>query len=284
MQDELTERIAATVAPEVERAEYLYSRPANRSRLDVWDCFQRGMQFANEFTRESTARARELFEQAIELDSRYSQAYAGLAHTHHRDLFYGFTRSRDESVKSFFDAARKAVALDGTDSFAHQILCLAYLWADQQDLAIAEAQRAVELNPSNASAHTSLGIALSSAGEPENSIPHLERGLQLNPSHPRIHIYLTHLADAQLNASNFATAAEHARAAIAKHSDYVEAHIVLASALGHADMASEAKGALDVCFRLGADFADDEAPWRRYRSHGNLDHLFMGLYKAGLPA
>ena len=48
-------------------------------------------------------------------------------------------------------------------------------------------------------------------------------------------------------------------------------------------MASEAKGALDVCLGLGANFADEEAPWRRYRSQENLDHLFMGLYKAGLP-
>ena len=79
LQDTLTERIAATVAPEIERAIRKGSSANQRLDLDAWDSFQRGMAHQYEYTKEGIERARDMFKRAIEIDPGFGKAYAALA-------------------------------------------------------------------------------------------------------------------------------------------------------------------------------------------------------------
>ncbi len=284
LQDELTQQIVATIAPELERVEHRLSAK-NRSRnTDAWECCQRGMAHLAEFTAAGNIEGRKAFQQAIELDPDYAQAHAGLAYSHHRDLFLGVADSREQTLMAFFDAARRAAALDDSDSNAHWLLGLGYIYSKNWAQAITEGHRAIELNPSNAIAHILLGVALNRAGQPEEGILLLERGLRLSPNDPRNHIFLCFLADAHLSAGRFSEAMELARKAISNRPDYAESYVILASALGHLDQPTEANFALEECRRLGVDFTNLTTTWATFgRDEEGLEILYVGLHKAGLP-
>ena len=269
------------MAPELERAEYRRSASSQSPQLDAWDCYQRGMYLLSAMTKETNAKANQMFRKAIELDDTFSRAYAELALSHHRELFFGYAESPEETLREFFEAARTAIKLDESDSTGHKVLGLAYMWSKNYQLATAEAEKALELNPSNPTALSLLGAALNYAGRPAESIPHFERVLRLNPKHPRIQISLAHMADAYLNAEQYEEAVECARKAISNRSDYLEAHVVLASALGHLGRVSEAATALKDCYRIDSDFMRNTAGWKNYRSSANEEHVMLGLRKAG---
>ncbi len=194
LQDEITQRIAATVEPELEKAEHRRIISKKQTNLDAWAYYQRGMSLLHEITAASNAQAREMFERAVELDSTYSQAFYGLAYSHHRDLLLEYARSRDDSVARCLAAAERAVALDAMDSLAHSMLGYAALWAGQHDRATVEGEKAVELNPRNPVAYALLGNALDFSGRSEEAVAVVEIGRRLNPNDPRDHIYMTVLA------------------------------------------------------------------------------------------
>jgi adenylate cyclase len=281
LQDDITQHIAAIIEPELGKAERNRMSVRQPITLDAWDCLQRGMSFLYEFTADGNANAREMFEQAIKLDSSYSQAHSALALTYQRDLFMGYSASPDRSMSAFRQAARQAVALDEKDSFAHRMMGLLYGWERNFDLAIAHGEKAITLNPNDTIAHVQLGIALTYAGKPWEGIAHFEDALQLNPHDPRNFVYCTYLADAYLNASRFEDAVEAARTAIRQRTELIEPRLIRASALGHLGRVDEAKAELEQCQRLNAEFAEPSASWRGFRSSQNIDLIFDGLRKAG---
>ena len=82
LQDEITSKIVAAlrvqIAPEEQRR--LNRIPTNN--LEAYDLFLRGWTLYGQLTEEATLQARQLFEQATQLDSNYADAYAALAATY----------------------------------------------------------------------------------------------------------------------------------------------------------------------------------------------------------
>jgi adenylate cyclase len=281
LQDEMTRRIASTVEPELGRAEVKRSLAKEPRHLDAWDYYQRGMSSLEVFTKEGNERAREMFDHALAIDPAYGQAHAGIAFSHNRDLLFQFSDSREESSERALAAARKAVELDQTDSYAHAMLAIAYMWPGRHELAIAEAEKAVELNPSNALARGVLGTALDSVGRSEDGVGEIERALQINPRDPRNHILINTVARAHLVARSYEEAASWARRAIQHRPDYPHAQYLLASALGHLGRLGEARAALDECERLQPGFVAKRARWEPYQDPARNSHIHDGVRKAG---
>ena len=281
LQDEITHYLAAIVEPEIGRNEQNRIAPARPSSLGAWELYQQGMAFLNQWTREGNAQARDMFTRALKLDPRYSQAWTGLAYTHHRDIWFGYAEDRQASIDAQLEAALKAVEFDDTDSRAHCLLGFAYTWARKFDLAIAEGERAVALNPSNFVALSQLGIALSYAGRPAEGVPMLERAIGINPRNPRIYFALSALARARLNAREPEKAADMAKRALTHKADYPLAFLILASALGHMDRAEEGAAALAECRRLQPGFAKEWVSTAMYKDPADDLFLLEGLQKTG---
>ena len=281
LQDEITQRIAALVEPKLQQAERKLSAMTKPKSLDAWDCYQRGMAFYYQFTKQDNVRARGMFKRACVLDPTYSQAFTGLALTYQQEILLEYTDRREESIAKLFEAARQAVALDDADSMAHVMLCFACRWARKHDLAITEAEIAVELNPSNAFARFHLGNVQDLAGEPEKGIANMKLGLQLNPQDPRIHLLFSLMARANLNARQYQEAVTWARKAIHRGPDHARAHTILAIGLAHLGQQVEARAALDECERIRSGFAERWVSLRQYRSPADNEHLFDGLRRAG---
>src|SRR5690606_21703334 len=112
---------------------------------EAYDAYLLGRRDMARRTVEELRRAREYFQEAIELDAGFALAYAGLADSSSLLSEYG---------------------------------------VDGNFLAEAEsaARKALELHPELGEAHTSLGLVRRFRGEPpEDYGPDLERGVQLTP-------------------------------------------------------------------------------------------------------
>jgi adenylate cyclase len=254
LQDEITQRIAAAVAPEVERAEHKRLGTKRTRSLSAWEYYLRGMSHINDVTKDGNARAREMFLHAIELDPTYSDAFTGLAFSHHRDINLQVTEDFENSCSELLAAARQAVAHDPASSSAHVILGIAYQHTSKYDLAIEETKTAVSLNPSSPLAHIARGTSLSLADRPREGIPHLQKALELSPRDPWLYQYMTLLAGAHLNAGNYEVAEGWARKAVLLRPDYPNARFCRAVCLGHLGRDEDAREELSECERISVDY------------------------------
>jgi adenylate cyclase len=278
LQDELTHRIAAIIEPAIAGSERkrLSSKPPKD--MNAWDLCIQGYSLIYQGTREENSRARELFLRAIELDPNYARAWTGLAYTYGRDFRLGFGDDREKALKNAYDAGRRAVALDETDSEARLMFARGLNMTGQMENALAEVRRAVELNPQNSTANWTLGVFLYLDDRAEEGIPWFEKALEMNPLDPRDYVVRTHLAVAKLCAGDYESAVDLARAAMRQRPDYFDARVTLGAALGHLGRAEDAREAVGEYLDRVQDY-DIHPLFRR-------DHIARrfreGLRRAGL--
>ena len=203
LQDEIADRIAAIIEPTLVKAEGKRIAAKRPSDLAAWEFCLKGFDHLAQYSKEDNALAREMFAAALALDPNYARAYSGIAYSHCRDFRFGSTDDLEESLRGAFDAARRAIALDETDSQAHIMLARAYSCAGDGDSAIAEGRRALEVNPHDTDALVMTGALMGFWGEPEEGIGLLESGLELNPLDPRGFNFMAHLIPASIERDSF---------------------------------------------------------------------------------
>lgn len=279
LQDEIANRVAAVIEPALARAEG--SRIATKRPTDfaAWEYCLKGFDHLGKYTREDNMLARDMFTAALVLDPNYARAYAGIAFTHCRDLRFGFTENHEESSRAAFDAARRAIALDDTDSQGHIILSRAYSHAGDRESGIAEGRRALQLNPHDTDALVYTGSMLTFWGEAEEGIGLLERGLELNPLDTRNFNYMAHLCLAYLCVGDYQTAVRWGREATRRNPEFFESQVNLAAALGYLGRGEEARELLVGFDDMPGAHVRDRA-WLR---QDVTDVLLEGLRRAGLP-
>lgn len=120
------------------------------------------------------------FNRAIELDSNFALAYAGLASSY-STLGARGTLSPMEAYPRVIAAATKALELDDTLAEAHH--AQARVKRDNWDLAGAEREfkRAIELNGNYAEAHHNYSHLLIALGRPAESLSESKRLLEIDP-------------------------------------------------------------------------------------------------------
>lgn len=278
IQDDIVQRIAAVVTPELAKAEVKRSTNKQAEDLDAWDLCLRGTALLRERTREGGATARELFSRAINSRPDYSDAYAGLAMSYNMDLLIEAAEDRKWTAHKAMDAARNAIACDEESSWAHHELSTAYQWLNRIDDALAEARIAVDLNPNDAYALQALGNKSDLAGDPDG-IAFMEKAQKLNPADARLHPHLTFLARAYLSIGNNSAAVDRTRQAIRRRPDYAPAYYILALALGGLGELDEAQVALERCDELSPGFVQSRRNWQPYADAARNRRLLEGLHR-----
>jgi len=121
------------------------------------------------------------FNQALDRDPLYAQAYAGLAATYGK-LGANAWAPADEVYPKGLAAAKRAVELDDTLSDAHESLAFItfmYEWRAQD--AEPEYRRAIELNPNNAVALQHYGIMLHYCGRFDEALQRFKLAKAVDP-------------------------------------------------------------------------------------------------------
>src|SRR5216683_2311626 len=180
LQDEIVQRIATTLNLQLtleERGILVRKRTEN---LEAYDDFLRGTEYYWSFTKDGNAKARQMFEKAIELDSKYADAYAWLG----QNYFMGwvFLWSPDpNTLDRASQLAQQAIALDDSRAFAHSMLGNIYLFKRQYDQALSEAQRGIALGPNDAFGYETLCYVMNNTRKRAEAIELAEKAMRLDP-------------------------------------------------------------------------------------------------------
>jgi len=118
-----------------------------------------------------TDKAIQEFQEAIQMDSAYADAYLNLG------VAYA---SRGEEEKAMA-ALHKAIQFKPDDSESHYNLGLLYSNKGLDNLAIEQYQKALLLNPESVNARNNLGIALAESGRIDDAIGQFQEGLRFLP-------------------------------------------------------------------------------------------------------
>jgi TolB-like protein/DNA-binding winged helix-turn-helix (wHTH) protein len=157
------------------------SRPVSPEAQDL---YFRGLyaEFGVEFgTAESSGKAINYFQQAIQKDPNYAKPYAGLAAVY-ANWVPGMNGPRDQMPKAK-ELALKALKLDDTLADAHSVLGKIKLYYDWDwSAAEEEYKQTMKLNPNQAWAHHWHSRGLVDRGQTEEAIAEAKLSLALDPS------------------------------------------------------------------------------------------------------
>jgi adenylate cyclase len=282
IQDEITNRIAATIVPELEHFEHRRSTAKRTEDLNAWDYYLRGMQTFHDETCEGTDSSIRMFQAAVDLDQNYCDAWARLGWCHARLVMLRCVEDPSLSLERGFEAARRAVALDDGSALAHLSLGTVHIWNEETALGLGEAQAALQLNPNFAIAAMAVGNRLDLVGETQEGIAQMERALKLNPRDPNRSRYMAYLSRAYVSKGDYERASDWARKAVLLRPSHPETLFRCAVCLALADQVQEARELLDRCNEIDPKFVPKMADWRPYPDQGRNDRLLDGLRRHGL--
>jgi adenylate cyclase len=284
LQDEITESIDGALRPELFRAER--ERIARREvpDPDAYDRLQRGLWHLSRVTREDTARARELFEEAIRLEPRMVEAPASIAFAHHLDIANGWTDSRERSLAEMTRAAQQAIAADPEHYAGHLVLGIAFRNAGQLERARTAVELAIRLNPSSAQAYSELGV-LTMFERPEEAIPLLEKAMRLSPQDPMVSITLFRVGVSRALEGRHEEAVEWIQRSIDRGAFPISLqYAFLAASCSELGRPEEARAAVEQALRIQPDLSI--ATFRRafpLGREGIMPRAADALRKAGFP-
>ncbi len=127
MQDEITQAIVCTIAPEYLTAEIQRARRKEVPRLDAWELTVRAHWHIAQFTKEDNSEARRLFLKATEIDLDSSFGLSDLAFTHIIDGLYWHIE-RDRALSEAVKTAKQAAERNQRDAYAYAVLGAAALF------------------------------------------------------------------------------------------------------------------------------------------------------------
>jgi TolB-like protein/Flp pilus assembly protein TadD len=148
---------------------------------EAYHAYLKGRYYWNKRTEEGFRRGIECFQRAIEKDTNYALAYAGLADCYNLLNSYGILPP-GESAPVIKAAIRQALKIDDVLAEAHASLGHVKMMHDWDwPGAESEFKRALELNPNYATAHHWYALYLRAMGRFDESLLELKQAQKLDP-------------------------------------------------------------------------------------------------------
>jgi TolB-like protein/DNA-binding winged helix-turn-helix (wHTH) protein/Flp pilus assembly protein TadD len=183
LQNQVARAIADQIRIKLNPQEQAALKIARVVNPEAYESYLKGRYFWNKRTPDSLKVALAYFNQAIDEDPNYAQAYSGLADTYALlgDWQYAVMTPK-EAFPRAKAAAIKALELDSTLSEAHNSLAFCFDAFDWDlESAGKEFQRSIELNPGYATAHHWYAWHLSLLGRFDEALEEMRKAKNLDP-------------------------------------------------------------------------------------------------------
>ena len=149
---------------------------------EAYQLYRRGRFLWNARTREGHERAIEYYQRALERDSSYAEAYAGLADVYLTAYQLNlFAMPEAEAYSRLKWAAERALAADDESADAHVSFAIALLWQQNWPGAEREFRRALQLNPGHATARSWYSLLLRGMERSDDALRESRLASELDP-------------------------------------------------------------------------------------------------------
>jgi adenylate cyclase len=285
LQDELSARVVATIAPQVQESELRRVLRKHPESLDAYECVLRGLDLLYRFEDGKSVQALPLFERAMALDPSYATACA-LAATCHGERFY-----QGESPDPLTDQqeaerlSRLALTLDRFDPLALSLCGHIRSWLfHDYDHAIELFDRALAANPSSSIAWLRSSATFSYIGETREARRRVDIGLRLSPYDAHVFFSYGLVALASYAAGDYADAVLWGRRSMAHNPRFVGNMRFLAASLAASGQIEEAHQLARDLLRLNPKFsARHFAEGHAFKDPAKRRLFGEHLMQAGLP-
>ena len=179
IQDDIAQAIVKSLRVILSEGEKLAMGKVRTVDVDAYHYYLRGRKFFHQHRRKSLEYAVQMYEKAIEIDSRYALAYAGIAVA--CSLLYTYFDSRAVNSVQADVASQKALELAPDLAEAHLARAFALRLGEHAEQAEKEFEAAIKLDPKLFDAFYFYGRSLKYQGRYAESAKMLERASMLRP-------------------------------------------------------------------------------------------------------
>lgn len=251
LQDAISEQVARTLVVRLNGDEQKEIRKRDTENVVAYQEYLRGRYYWNQRNEDGLMRSLHHFQNAINLDARYAQAYAGLADAYTLLVSYRISAvAPEEGVRKAREAASTALRIDESVAEAHASMAMIKTRYDHDDSgAEAQFKRAIELNPNYATSHHWYSEYLALSGREIEAMSEIKRAHELDPLSPVIN---TTVGERFYFARRYDEAITQLRRTLEIAPDFAIAHFVLALALEQRGEFAEAISELKKAKGMGA--------------------------------
>jgi TolB-like protein/Flp pilus assembly protein TadD len=269
IQSEIARAIAAALDAELSPADERQLDTVPTESLDAYDAYLLGRQSLLETGMESLEEAIAHFEQAVEIDSEFAGAYAGICDAH---LSMYIKTGNTEYFEQARAACNRALAIDGNLVEVHAALGRLFRTHGEYGRAETEQRIALAARPQNIEALIELGLTLALQGRIREAEPVLTKAASLQPDHWPVHDALfTFYRNYDDSPDRFDRAIEHAKRVVELTPDSASALNNLGTAYFSLEQYDKAKDAWDRALQL--------EPTRAAYTNRGLQFYYEGRYE-----
>ena len=284
LQDEITRQVAVAMQVKLTSGDYARLWDGQTRSLAAWERCVVANGHHERWSEADNRRARDLLQEALEIDPDYSAAKVLLGKTWWYDArFYTQGDDREHALAEAERVAKEVLDLRPETAIAVMLLGGTAWLRDRHDEAITLCRRASSLSPSDAWALGFFGVISAFSGDLHEALTMLERAARLSPQTFTWINY--HIGHARAWIGDDAGAQASLQRYIAANPQDTWGHLMLAIIHGFAGRTDEARRAVAEAVRHKADI-DQEQVRRshRYRDPARLQRVIAVLNAAGLPA
>jgi adenylate cyclase len=283
LQDEIAQKILTELEITLVTGEMARSWRRSTENPDAYKFFLRGWEARMRSTMEDSARARALFQQALELDPDFTAARYGLGYTHFADGYSGWSQPASESFERAISLAKQAIALDPNFGGSYELLGEVLVqYKGEHEQGLEYMRQAVALEPNSSRYNWHVGDYLCPFGRAEEGLEYIHRAYRLSP-HPPAMFYEGY-AICYLMLGRFEESIAAGRRTIAGAPDFIWPHIELTLAYMELGRMDEARAQAKEVVRINPRFAVEDNVFITTLSNPETRKRFKKLLRqAGLP-
>jgi serine/threonine protein kinase/Flp pilus assembly protein TadD len=243
IQEQVSKQIVDALMVKLTPTEKVVLTKRSTLNAEAFDCYLRAREFLYRRTRSSLQFSIQLFQRAIELDTRYAPAYAGLGEAY-ATLHYDYD-TKEIWVDKAIESSLKALMYDSTVSEAYAALALAYFSKKSLQEAEAAAKKAIDLGPNIFTGYWVLARIYHVTDRDRESVELLEKTIELNPdfhtAYSQLRMAYERLGDKEKTNKIIQTVMDVLPQYLARHPDDARSHNYYAVELVQVGRIEEAK-------------------------------------------
>jgi TolB-like protein/Tfp pilus assembly protein PilF len=282
VQDDITKKVTTELQVRLTEGEAARVWSKGTSNIEAWEKIIRAFPLTDHHVREHNAEARRLADEAVRLDPTYATAWVTLGWTHWEDALWGWSDSRESSMKAALSCAQRALKCDPENPEALVLLGCIYMEKKNAGKATELGKQAVALSPNNAGNVALAAMVMIFGGEPKNGLPLVKRAMRLSPVYPQWFYLMVGIVHHIVGDHHRALGVF--RECVAKEPETTVHRIWLTSALVETGQGEEAEHLAAEILEIDPDFKTSRWLARLSADDHLVNRLSSNLVEAGLPS